>query len=373
MESFLLHCSINTFLKKCGIISFLFLVTPLKGQTFTKIDSIPTTISEIAYKFLPIQSDNDFNFLFYSTKNKKQDFELITIKDTVINRMPIKNKGLDGGGSWYKSAVMSNEKLLLLHIDGYLVVYEKNKKGNYILKETLNIKNRNYKTVSFLDNQTVLLANFYNFYNEERMFDYYSLCIYDLRTKKVLRAIEMDLGKGIFFSHFATTFLIESKKDKIAVAHPSLPFIYIYNDKLEPIETIRASFQSAFSVDSVINATFPDSLRFNNNEIINTIMEKKIEQMERIEKVFWVSDDILGYTVRQPFSWARMFVFYSISEKKELCKKICDKNAGNFFSSTRILINNNKTIWYDRIYKEDKSDMYYKFYLYDLLLFDGAE
>ena len=371
----------NTILKNCSIIFFLSLLTSLKGQVFTFIDSIPTTISTISYKFLPVQSDNSFNFLFYSVKNKKQDFELLTLKDTAISRIPIKNKKLDGGGSWYQSAFISDNKLLLLHVDGYLVVYEKNKKGNFVFKKTLTIKGEKYNIVSLLDNETVLLANSYNGYTEKKLYNDYVLCTYNLKTKELYH-IEMDLGKGILLSHFATTFLIESKKDKIALAHPTLPFIYIYNDKLEPIDTVYVQFKDSISVDSVINAVFSDDFiklnRTRPKEIIQTIEDKKIDQLERIEKIFWLSDDVLGYTIRQPLSKERMFVFYSISEKKELYRGIDTyvysgiPMCTNFTSSTRVLINNNKTVWYGRIYNEDKSEMYYKFNIYDLLLFSNG-
>ena len=162
------------------IAVLLFFCPCLKGQVFVRTDSVPTTISKIAYRFLPMQSENDFNFLFYSTKNKKQNFELVTLNDTVISRMEIKNKGLDGGGSWYKSAVMSNDKLLLLHVDGYLVLYEKNKKHNYVLKKVLTIKGKHFDLVSFLDKETILLANSYND-NNKKLYGNYALHTYNLR------------------------------------------------------------------------------------------------------------------------------------------------------------------------------------------------
>jgi hypothetical protein len=190
----------------------------------------------------------------------------------------------------------------------------------------------------------------------------------------------MDLGKGILLSPFSSTVLMESKKDKIAVAHPTLPYIYIYNDKLNPIDTIYALFQDSISVDSVLNATLPDSFielnRFNPMGIIKTILDRKIKQMERIEKVFWVNDDIVGYTICQPFSDARMFVFYSISEKRELARKIdfySDLSSPkNFLDSTRVLINKNKTIYYKTVYDKNKNNEYYHFLLYDLLPFNDS-
>jgi hypothetical protein len=361
----------NILLKKNSIfIFFLSVIIQLKGQVFLRTDTIPTNISKITYEYLPIQSENNFNFLLYSTKNKKQNFELITIKDTVIRRMKIKNQKLDGGGSWYNSAVMDNEKLLLLHVDGFLVVYKKNKKGNYIFKEILNIKGRGFNTISLLDSENVLLANSYNSYNKEKLYDNYALCVFNLRTKKIIHSKKMDMGKGILLSHASVAFSIESKKDKIAMAHPTLPFIYIYNDKLEPIDTV--------SVDSVINSVFTDSFlkrnRTNPKAIIETILDKKIDQMERIEKIFWLSDDTLGYTIRQPLSRERMFVFYSVSEKRDLDKKMVlnDDNITpyNFTSSGRILINNNKTIWRELIYENDESDLYYMFCIFDKLPFN---
>jgi len=369
------------FKKSSIFLFFLSVVIQSQGQFFSLTDSIPTTISKIKYSFLPVQSEDDFNFLFYSTKNKKQNFELITVKDTTINKMEIKNKGFDGGGLWYKSAVIDNEKLLLLHVDGYLVVYKKNKKGNYILKETLNIKNRDFNAISLLDSENILLMNDYNYYTEKKLYNDYALSIFNLQTKKIIQSKEVDLGKGILLSHFSSTVLIESKKDKIAVAHPTLPFIYIYNEKLEPIDTVYVQFQDTVFVDSVINTVFFDSYlernKTNPKGIIQIIEEKKIDQMERIEKVFWINNDILGYTIRQPFLRARIFVLYSMSEKRELCKKNEPFLVGlnipyNFTSSTRVLINNNKTIWFGSIHKDDESDIYYKFYIYDLLPFNNG-
>lgn len=374
----------NILFKKNSIIFFyLFIVINLKGQVFSLADSIPTHISQINYSFLPVQSDNAFNFLFYSEKKEKQNFKLFTVKGTSIHKIQLKNMGLDGGGNWYMSAVMSNEILLLLHVDGYLVVYEKNKKGKYIFNKILNIGAGNYSAISLLDNENVLLVNDYNCYTEKKLYEDYALSVLNLQTKNVIHHLEMDLGKGILFSYFSSTKLIESKKNKIAVAHPTLPFIYIYNEKLEPIDTIHAPFQHAVSVDSVINTVFTDSFikrnRTNPKEIIDAIDNGKIDQMERIEKVFWLNDDIIGYTICQPFSkWARIFVYYSISEKRELYKNIelysDDSNTPyNFVTSTRVLINNNKTIAIDYIYKNDESDIYYMFYLYDLLPFNGTK
>ena len=365
-------------LKKYSVFLLLFSsVFSSKGQFFSLTDSIPTEISAITYKFLPVQSNENFNLLFYSLKNKKQNFELYTLKNTSVSRIEIKNRGLDGGGSWYKSAAMLNEKLILLHVDGFLLVYKKNKRGNYSLKETLNIKGRHFNKISFLDSETIILMSYYNWYNEEKLYNNYALCVFDLRTKKVTYQKEIDLGKGILLSHFSSTVSMESKKDKIAVAHPTSPLIYIYDNKLNLIDTIYAQFQDTISVDSVINAAFPDAFLERNKtyakEIIETIEKGKINQMERIEKVFWLSDDILGYTIRQPFSSARMFVFYSISERKELYKKISDDEPLNFNSSTRVLINNNKTIWYSSIYGDDESDIYYMFYLYDWKPFNSTE
>jgi len=373
----------NRLLKSYSIIFFLSVLTSLKAQVFTFADSIPTKISGVTHRYLPVHAENNFNFLFYPIKNKNQNFELITLKDTVISKMEIKNRRLDGGGSWYTSAAMSDKHLLLLHVDGFLVIYEKNKKGNYAFKETLNIKGIKFNIISFLDAENLLLMNDYNRYNETKLYDDYALCVFNLRTKKVIHDKEIDLGKGILFSHFASTLLMESKKNRIAVAHPTLPFIYVYNDKLESIDTVFVKFQDAISVDSAINAVFTDLFieqnRFNPGLMIETIENKKINQMERIEKVFWLNEDILGYTVCQPFSqWARIFVFYSLSEKRELYKKIEFYSEGedaayNFINSTRILINNNKTIYHKARYEEDESNFYYEFRLYDMLPFFGTK
>ena len=365
----------NILLKTGSVIFFLSLFTSLQGQEFMLTDSIQTTISGITYNQLPIQSDTDFNFLFYSNKNKKQNFELITIKDRVINRMELKNPNLDGGGGWYKSAVMDNEKLLLLHVDGFIVIYQKNKKGNYVLEKTLYIDGRYYNTISLLDSENILLSNSYNSENEKKLYDNFALCVFNLRTKKVTYSKEMDLGKGILLSLSSVAFPIESKKNKIAVAHPTLPFIYIYNDSLNPIDTIYVQFQDAVSADSVIHTVFSDAyLELNKSkakEIIQIINDEKINKLEMIEKVFWLSDDVLGYTVHLPLSRERMFVYYSISEKRELSKRIEPFTMGlnrpyNFISTPRILINNGKTIWHDFILKDDESDMYYKFCFYNM-------
>jgi hypothetical protein len=373
--------------KKYIIVLFsLFLIIPLKGQVFSFADTVVTNISGVDYKFLPVQSEDAFNFLFYSTRKEKHNFELLTLKDTSISRMQIKNPGFEGGGAWYESATMSDEQLLLLHVDGFLVIYEKNKKGKFVLEETFDIMKqigRDFNIISLLDSENIILINSYNYYNEKKLYNNYALCIYNLRTKKIVHLIEKDLGKGILLSHFSATFTIENKKDKIAMAHPTLPLIYIYNDKLDIIDTLIVQFKDTVSVDSVINSVFTDSyLELNRpyvKEIIQTIEDKKINQMERIEKVFWLSDDILGYTVRQPFSMAREFVFYSLSEKRELYKKIDPyvysgvSMCTNFVSSTRVLINNKKTIYYDYIYESDESDFYYEFFLYDSPLFNGTE
>jgi hypothetical protein len=324
--------------------------------------------------------------LFYSTKSEKQNFELLVIKDTSISRMQLKNSGLDGGGAWYKSAVIAEEKLLLLHVDGFLVLYEKNKKGNYVLKGKINIEKqtgRYFGTISWLDSETILLMNSYDSYNQKALYDNYALCTYNLSTKKIIVQKEIDVGKGILLSYFSSTVTMESKKDKIAVAHPTLPLIYIYNDKLNPIDTVYAQFQDTISIDSVVNTIFSDSFlelnRYNAKGIVQIIDEKKINQLERIEKVFWFTDDILGYTIRQPFSEARVFVFYSFTEKREIYRKIDTYSYSgipmctNFVSSTRILVYNNKTVWFDYIYENDQSDYYYEFSIYDGIPFIGAK
>jgi hypothetical protein len=365
-------------LKKIVLAVFLFaIIIQLNGQVFLSADTIVTDISKISYSFLPVQSNEDFNFLFYSIKNEKKNFELVTIKDTSISKIEIKNTKLKGGGSWYKSAFVSNEILLLLHVDGFLMLYEKNKKGNYTLKKTLNIEGIRFDLVSMLDAENILLMNCYNWYTEEKLYDDYAMLVYNLPTGKVTYEKRIDLGKGILLAHYSLTSM-ESRKNKIAVAHPTLPFIYIYNENLEPVDTIYAQFHSSVSADSLINSEFTDSFlerhQTQPKEIIHVIRDKKIHEMERVEKVFWLSDDIVGYTIKQAFSEKRMFVFYSVSQKKELQKKIVEREEPyNFISSTRVLLNNNKTIWYGSKYNDDESDIYYLLYLYDKQPFDGTE
>ena len=200
---------------------FLCFVISLKGQMFSFIDTIPTNISSIKYEFLPIQSEENFNYLLFSTEKEKQNFELLTIKNnTISNRGRLKNLKLDGGGDWYLSAAMSDKQLLLLHVDGFLVVYTKDKKGNYVLNDVVNIRQqtgRDFNIVSSLDDENIILMNAYNFYTDKKLYDNYTICIYNLRTKEPIRQIEIDLGRGILFSHFASTILMESKKNKIAL------------------------------------------------------------------------------------------------------------------------------------------------------------
>lgn len=372
------------FKKNSIIFFFLFIVVTLKGQVFSLVDSLPTNISEITYDSHPVHSEKGFYLLFYPIKEKKGDFELLTLKDTEIHKIQLKNPKLDGGGAWIQSVAISDNQLVLYHVDGIIVLYQKNKKGNYVLKEKINIGTqiKESSIISFLDSENIILMNDYNYYTEKKLYDNYAICIYNLKSKKVVHQIELDLGKGILLSHYGLGSSIESKKDKIAVAHPTLPYIYIFNDNLNPIDTIHAQFQDKISVDSVVYAIFTDSFiednRFNPKGIIKTIEDKKIDQMERIEKVFWLNDDIVGYTIRHPFSKARIFVFYSIKEKREIARQIEFYAANsvapkNFIYTPRILINNNKTIDFNTVYDKDKNDFFFYILLYDILPANGTK
>lgn len=90
---------------------------------------------------------------------------------------------------------------------------------------------------------------------------------------------------------------------------------------------------------------------------------------EKVEKVFFVTDDIVGYTIAlQHTSNTRTFVLYSLSQRKEVYKVTDtfnnDKMAYQFLSSGCVVVKNGKTPYYD--YKVKKNKYWYQFYISEI-------
>ena len=293
--------------------------------------------------------DSEANINIVSWKNRKDKYGYHEIcKDGVI---------IDDN----KFILMSQDYLYeaIVHKDKLRCTRKHKLIGNYSLIFSSNDSTDN-----------LILGNTYNYCQENKKFDCFRLATFNSKTGKCENELNIDVGKGIFFSHFSYQ-MIAVSKDFIAVAHPTKPEIYIYNHNLEKTGTITIDYPIIYDTGEKIDSLLPDKLlyenKFNTANIVRILSKSDILKLPRIVKIAFVNNDYLFIMV-QPTNnnesnnnWRedKIHYIYSMSENKFLEPKGKISNFIEINSSQPLSFINDITIVISDSLENDK----YKYYI----------
>ena len=349
------------------------------SQSFYVCDSLFTDIEESGKMDIMIPScDSNFYVLIFS-REQRNKMQLVKIfPDASFKVYPVPKFLLDKRDEVISGQMYKN-KLYLYCSDGYIRIFNHTNE-KFRLKKKIYARSpyRKFESITVVNDSIILLMNGYNFkYEPVSKHDNYAMRIFDIKNNKIVADKEIDLGKGIELAYYSRYSLIESNGKNILLAHPTRPEIYIFNLNLQCTDTIHCRFTTHVNYDSIVNTLLTESLMhpYNTYGRIQFFQNSDILDYEKIEKVFFISNDIIGYTIEQDnvdptygnshFKRDKIFVTYSLSQKKELSYMPTPFEsivARNFTSSGRILIKNNKTIHFDCYEKNEK--VYYRFNIY---------
>jgi len=193
-----------------------------------------------------------------------------------------------------------------------------------------------------------LLYNTYNNPITNVFPDIFRIAILNIKTRLVEKIREVPVEKGSLFSHYGYNLIVNSE-DKIAVAHPTKPEFYIYNNELDIIDTVCINYPDINNTNKLIDSTFSDEyLKQNRFDPISSYITKINEEFlylskARIHKISFLTNDKLLihiYPNNNNKLDSIIHFVYSIKEKKF----DNDKGTANQFG---LMDGDDKNIWYN--------------------------
>lgn len=170
---------------------------------------------------------------------------------------------------------LTNDKILLM---SQYYLYYSHIRGNQILTKRKiklpKIKDGDFNEVYPIGENSsihILLASTYNFSKEGSLHDIFRLAKFNLKKKKKEKSISIDVGNGIFLSHFSYQ-MISTSKNHIAVANPCKPEIYLFDNDLNSIDTIILDNQSILKTKNLLDSILTEKIILENkNHTANLI------------------------------------------------------------------------------------------------------
>ncbi len=201
----------------------------------------------------------------------------------------------------------------------------------------------------------VLLANTYNCSSRKTIYDIFRFAKFNIKKKKIEKIINIDVGKGIFLSHFSNH-MISTSKNNIAISHPCKPEVYLFDNDLNLLDTIVIDYPNIFKTKNLLDSILTDTLILENRymtiNLLQILHNNNIMKYPRIDKVAFIDEDLLFIFVKPDAvvdtnnNWHRnhLHYVYSLSNKDffETKGKISNFDAIN--SSQPLIFHNNKTV-----------------------------
>jgi hypothetical protein len=231
------------------------------------------------------------------------------------------NRINSGEFGYILDVVSKNDSLFILESDYLFFYIIKNKE--YILNKKLAYRKfANIDQIFKLNDESLLLANSYNCSQSKfwKVFDKIRFYTLDLNTWKIKRVkkIKTKPNIGMLYAYNSGHQWIDTRYNKILLADPMDLKLTIYNDDFQLIRKIQLERSTICStkdsLEKYFDTPFLKHTRFNPKERIMKLRETNAYYFERIEKVFFASDDLIGISKTLPSlkQNERQLLFYSI-------------------------------------------------------------
>ncbi len=170
----------------------------------------------------------------------------------------------------------------------------------------------------------VLLVNTYNYRRSDTVHDIFRLARFNYKKKKIEKTVNIDVGKGIYLSHFSFKWA-SSTKDNIAIAHPCKPEVYLYDNNLVAKDTIFIDYPAIYKTQTFLDSILPNDFLLDNKppayKIIEILNKNKIMRYPKIEQIAFIDDDLLFIYVQPEIDlnaskWTpgKLYFVYSLSK-----------------------------------------------------------
>ncbi len=294
--------------------------------------------------------DTDFDTLFFLTIDSSNNVQWLQWKCE-------KDKDGDSDVCTKGVCLLNNEMLLM----SQYYLYRVKQKGNK-LKTVKRIKlpqkeNFDFESIYQINGNSsnhILLVNTYNFSRSDTLHDVFRLAKYNFKKKKIEESLTLDVGKGIFLSHFSYQWVTTSNHN-IAVAHPCKPEIYLFNNNLSSVDTIVVDYPEIYKTKNFLDSILTNNLILKNKyktaNLIKLLNEKKIVRFPKIEKIAFINEDLLFILIQPDISinsknWSKnkLHFIYSISNQEFYETKGLLSNFNIINSSQPLMFANNCTV-----------------------------
>ncbi|NLA25169.1 MAG: hypothetical protein GX879_09410 [Bacteroidales bacterium] len=224
--------------------------------------------------------------------------------------------------------VSENKFLILTQYYLYYLRLKKDKlKTQGKIKLSQNYDNQ-FNSIYFLGDKPTkyaLLANTYNHLRSDQLHDVFRIAKFNLKSKKIEKTVNINMGKGIFLSHYSYQ-MISTTEEHIAIANPYKPEIYLFDNQLNFIDTVFINYPEIYTtqifLDSLLTDEFIKENKPGGHNIIEYLNDNDIYSRPRILKIAFINKDLLFVLVqpkidRKSSDWSKykLHYIYSISDK----------------------------------------------------------
>ena len=298
-----------------------------------------------------------------------EDSVLLLVIDSTLkdNKLYFKRprKGLSAYEDLYYGAEMPGGEVLL---KSQFYIYRTQKQENELhLKKKIRLRN-SYNFISRLDGiskNKVVLANTYNNSYKGRPYDNIRVSIFNMGTRRTEKSVKVDIGKGILLSHYGFNMIAKSD-DYIAVSSPLKGEVYIMNNKLNVIDTVKINYSPILHTEQLLDSILPDKVLLENygKAYLNLqiMSEYKIYLKPKIDKIAFVGNDLLFIMVHideAEYSGKHIDFVYSVKSKKFRNSNGVINGNNDLMSSQQILFNGTSYVTIDDSLGNDGIYHYY--------------
>lgn len=251
--------------------------------------------------------------------------------------------------SYILDMVQLNDSIFVLGFDSIFLYIKKG--NNYILNYSVpHLGKLDFDKIFLLNNKTLLLANTYNSYIDKRWrkFDklrFYTLNLTDMKIDGKQK-IPSKRDIGMLFSYNSSCQWVDTRNSKIVIADPINLEFKVYTDEFKLTDEVclkrETSTSTRDSLEKYFSGRFLRKTKYYPKSRIKKLQEIKAFSYERIEKIFFASDDIIGISKTSPTidKNQRQIIYYSLKMRTILFNQIVE-----IIDTTNSEVAPNSLIW----------------------------
>lgn len=298
-------------------------------RTFTFIRYFNTNI-DISYptKFVQSETKN----LGYAINGINDSLTSIYLIEVVPNTMTIIQDTIN---------LAANERVKdMAHFENDIYILGRD--DIYVLNgyygDSINVSQITYSNkykvdeIFILNKEKLLMASTYigHYKENNQVFGSIKLFAYDQHTKCVTDSLSVNIDYGMLYTYNSSTQLLDVKDNRIVLANPVDLTLKIYTESFDEVKEIALPKSTPSSTRDSLRKYFSDEFLYptkvNSKGRIYRLKESGAFSWERIEKVFFITNDIIGISKTLPglLETQRQIIHYSQKHDSIVYDEIID-------------------------------------------------